>query len=152
MVKKLEEEFEKLIELFEKGNMQELDLQEALKTATGLFTKLQEYMMKAPPEEQQELVEKMNSMYRRLAAATQKMALNSGMSEEELMKAAENRDNFTDEQWESIQESKKMVTEMSEELTKQLNSPEFKEAAKKLTKETPPPKPLTERKPKWIKP
>lgn len=131
MTKSIEEEFEELIAHYEKGELQDIDVQEAMKLTMEFFTKLKERLATASPEEQQMLIEKVNAMYKRIADVTSSIAETTGMNEEQLLAYADNPDNFTEDQWAMIQRSKTMVENYSEDISQSIGSEDLKKESEK---------------------
>lgn len=107
----MKERYEKLFELIGRANdTKAFDLEEVLKEAVVLFDSLRKEYPKASKEEKQELIEMMNRLYKHLQEMSKKVGEKTGLSEEEISNYSENPNNFSPEQWRTIQESKEKLT------------------------------------------
>lgn len=119
----LEDRVQKLVSFFQNIEQgKKVNLNEVVKEYLLFFEELKERLQSATPEEKRQLFLIMNDIYAKMLAESQKLAQRSGLSEEQLLQLAENPNNFSQEQWELLQNTKKSLTETSRDITKTLVS------------------------------
>lgn len=114
MIKK---EYEKLIDLVEKGARLEASLEEILQESVVFFEKLRVEFPKADKEEREEMIHMMTTLHARLQEVAKQSAEASGMSEEELSVYAEDPSNFSPEQWRVVQSSRRKLYDSARKLS-----------------------------------
>lgn len=102
MIKK---EYERLLGLLEQK--EGLTLEEILREAVVFFEALRKEFPAATKEEREEMVHMMTHLHSKLQELSKTTAEASGMTEDELSAFAENPSNFTPEQWQLVQKTKK---------------------------------------------
>lgn len=102
MIKK---EYERLLALLEQG--EKVKLEEVLKEAVVFFEILRKEFPTADKDKREEMVQMMTHLHSKLQEISKKTAEMSGMSEDELNAYAENPSNFTPEQWQLVQQTKR---------------------------------------------
>ena len=127
----LKREFEKLKMRFQKevARADHFDLPSLFKDSLVLFDRLKHELKTCKPEEKQKIVELLAELQGFLTQETRKIAARSGMTEEQLARFAENPDNFSPEQWKSMQTVKEKLSKRGQEL---------KEAIREKSKESEP--------------
>lgn len=119
----LEDRVQKLVSFFQNIEQgKKVNLNEVVKEYLLFFEELRERLQSATPEEKRQLFLIMNDIYAKMLAESQKLAQRSGLSEEQLLQLAENPNNFSQEQWELLQNTKKSLAETSRDITKTLVS------------------------------
>ncbi len=119
----LEDRVQRLVSFFQNIEQgKKVNLNEVVKEYLLFFEELKERLQSATPEEKRQLFLIMNDIYAKMLAESQKLAQRSGLSEEQLLQLAENPNNFSQEQWELLQNTKKSLTETSRDITKTLVS------------------------------
>lgn len=108
-----------------------VNLHEVVREYLAFFEELKERLKSAGPEEKKQLFFLMNEMYTKMLAESQKIAQRSGLTEEQLLQLSENPNNFSQEQWQLLQETKKNLSTVSKEIAKNVSS------SKKESKESP---------------
>ncbi len=135
----LQDDFEKLMKQFEGADPTKVNMEEIMRQVLHFFDSLKQDILKASPEEREEIFSKLTSMYTQLMGMTSKLAARMGMSEQDLLKMAEEMKNFTPEQRDLIEKTKsKMMSEVAD-LGKVLQQPKKEGEEKKGP--PPPPKP-----------
>ena len=127
MIKK---EYQRLLKLLAKSeNLKEFNLEETLKEAVVFFEELRKTFSSAPKEEKEEMIQMMTTLHEKLQQISKKTADESGMTEEELAIFAENPSNFTPEQWQLVQESKRKLYDSARQFSSSVSSEERKPKA-----------------------
>ncbi len=114
----MQEEFKRLVELFsltQEGK--KVDLDEVLREALVFFETLKETFKEGSEEEKREMIHVMSEMYAKLLSESKNIAEKTGMSEDELNHFCDNPNNFTQEQWSSMQEAKKKMFDSGREIS-----------------------------------
>lgn len=106
MIKK---EYERLMELVAKSASLEVPMEEILKESVLFFEKLRVEFPKAGKDEREEMIHMMTSLHSKLQEVAKESAEASGMSEDELNEYAEDPSNFTPEQWQMVQSSRRKL-------------------------------------------
>lgn len=105
MIKK---EYERLLGLLEQSARKEgITLEEILRESVVFFEALRKEFPAATKEEREEMVQMMTTLHSKLQEISKTTAEASGMTEDELSAFAENPSNFTPEQWQLVQKTKK---------------------------------------------
>lgn len=105
MIKK---EYQKLLEAIEQcRDVEKVTLKDILTQAVAFFEILRKEFPKATKEEREEMIQMMTHLHSRLHEISKETAEASGMTEEELSAYAENPNNFTPEQWQMVQNTRK---------------------------------------------
>ncbi len=105
MIKK---EYERLLGTLEQSSgKQGVILEEILREAVVFFEALRKEFPSASKEEKEEMIQMMTHLHSRIQEISQITAKASGMTEEELASFAENPSNFSPEQWQLIQKSRR---------------------------------------------
>jgi hypothetical protein len=103
-----------------------INLEDVFKQSLQLFEHMKEQIASGTQEDKIEAMKLMTEMYTQMMAASKRISETSGMTEEQLAAYAENPDNFSFEQWNSIQASKDQIAHAGKDLAKTLE----KEASK----------------------
>lgn len=101
----IKQEYERLLGLLEQGEKGKLE--EILREAVVFFEALRKQFPTATKEEREEMVHMMTHLHSKLQEVSKTAAESSGMTEDELTAFAENPSNFTPEQWQLVQKTKK---------------------------------------------
>ncbi len=145
----LKDEFEKLQELFRQateGKASDVGL--VYKEALKFFERLKEQVVQGSPEDKLVALEMMMRLYQEMLRDTKKISERVGMSPEQLMNFAENPANFTKEQWEALQASKKHVSGMGHSMSQAIGLEDEKIAP---TPENAKPKDVKGKRSKWMR-
>jgi hypothetical protein len=106
MIKK---EYERLMQLVEKSARLEVSVEEILRESVGFFEKLRAEFPKAGKDQREEMIHMMTTLHERLQQVSKESAEGAGMSEEDLNAYAEDPRNFTPEQWQMVQETRRKL-------------------------------------------
>ncbi len=104
------DEYTRLLQMVEDCiDVEKVNLEDILKEAVVFFETLRQEFPKASKDEREEMVQMMNHLHIKLQEVSKKTAERAGMSEEDISAYAENPSNFTQEQWEAVQSSKRQL-------------------------------------------
>jgi hypothetical protein len=146
----MQEEFKRLVELFsltQEGKS--VNLNEVLQESLVFFEKLKETFKEGSEDDKREIMKVMSDMYAKLLEESKNIADRTGMNEDELNRYCENPNNFTPEQWASMQEAKKKMFDSGREISHYLRGKEPPKDAPSL-KEKGDKKTVKVKKDKWI--
>jgi hypothetical protein len=127
----LDDRIQKLMAFFrsiEEGKA--VNLNEVVREYLSFFEELKERLQTATPEEKRQLFFLMNEMYTKMLAQSQRLAQRSGLSEEQLLQISENPNNFSQEQWDLLQDTKKNLSSLTKDISKNLSGPKKVEEQK----------------------
>ena len=147
----LQDEFNRLMEIFHSGaEGRQVNLQELFAQSLAFFEHLKGEMQTAGPEDKQEILRMMAEMYKQIMEEKKKICDKSGLSEEQLLAFADNPSNFSKEQWDALQQSKKLINKAGQELVKTISVVHVSDKSPLKAKESKPasPKTSTHKKPK----
>jgi hypothetical protein len=129
----LREECQQLSDLFRRAaEGQAIDLQQVFTESLQFFERLKVELQAEDPQQRQEAMTMLMEIYQHMMTDTKLICETSGMTEEQLISFAENPANFSKEQWESIQESRRKIFNAGQELAKtleQLSPPQIEPKA-----------------------
>lgn len=116
----LKKEFENLKMRFKKevSRADNFDLPALFKDSLMLFERLKNELRTCKPEEKQNIIAMLAELQQFISSETRKIAEKSGMTEDQLARFAENPDNFSPEQWKSMQTVKEQLSKRGAELKK----------------------------------
>ncbi len=118
----IRDEFSKLMSKFKRSvdSQSSPNLPELFKDSLLLFEKLKELLSTCSEEEKKEILKLMAEMHEFLASSTKRLASQTGLSEEQMLLFAENPDNFTPEQWKTLELIRKRFTKTAGEMAELL--------------------------------
>lgn len=96
-------------------------LEEILKEAVVFFETLRAEFPTAEKEEREEMIQMMSDLHSRLQQISKATAKASGMSEEELAAFAENPSNFSPDQWQIVQATKRKLYDSARKFSSSMN-------------------------------
>lgn len=116
----IKKEFERLKLRFQKevSRADNFDLPSLFKDSLMLFERLKNELTTCKPEEKQNIIAMLAELQQFISSETRKIAEKSGMTEDQLARFAENPDNFSPEQWKSMQTVKEQLSKRGAELKK----------------------------------
>lgn len=143
----MHEEFKKIMAFFSLEPDQKVgELESVFKHSIEFFDKFKYVLENGTPEEKNEIMNEVMQLQQKLQQETEKMCSETGLSEEQLKEYAQTKDNFSDEEWESIQSAKAKLEQQAEDLSSVLPTARKKEPAEKKSKTS-----STSKKKKWVK-
>ena len=143
----MHDEFRKIMSFFSLSPDQKADeLDGVFKSSIEFFDKFKYILENGTPEEKNEIMNEVMQLQEKLQQETEKMCSETGLSEEQLKEYAQSKDNFSDEEWESIQAAKTKLESQAEELSAVLPAAKKKEPSERKGKAPGAPK-----KKKWVK-
>lgn len=127
----LNEEFQRLMQMFEEGaagKPVQLDL--IFKEALTFFEHLNNQLKTGDAEEQKEALTMMKEMHAKINEQLKKIAASTGMSEEQLASYSENPGNFSQKEWAAIQEARHQMSKAGQNLVQSIKG--LDEASRKI--------------------
>lgn len=95
-----------------------VDLPTLLAEVVTLFEHLKAALPKTNPKERTDIVEKMSQLHTFLLKESKRLSSQTGISEEQMLRFAENPDNFTKEQWNLLEKVKTVMGSQTNEIKK----------------------------------
>jgi hypothetical protein len=83
------------------------------KEAVTFFEHLNEQLKNGSYDEKHEALVMMNDLHKEMQTQTQRICQQTGLTEQQLTAYADNPDNFTPEQWRSLEETKQKMAKAS---------------------------------------
>jgi len=118
------DEYKRIMDFFNLSpEDREKHVQDIFEDSVAFFEHFKHVIETGTPEQKKEAIEKVTTMKNRIAAETQKVCEKTGMSEEELSKYARSPENFTSEQWETMEKSKEELDKEVADLKKKVGGP-----------------------------
>ncbi|MBY0529685.1 MAG: hypothetical protein K2P51_05780 [Rhabdochlamydiaceae bacterium] len=115
----LRDEFNRLMSLFAQSTEgKAINLDELFKESISFFEHLNYQLKNGTYDEKHEALGMMSELYAEMNAQTQRICQKTGMSEEQLATFADNPNNFTAEQWQSVQETKAKMAAAGQDIAK----------------------------------
>ncbi|EKE03129.1 MAG: hypothetical protein ACD_20C00252G0002 [uncultured bacterium] len=112
---KLKEEFERLFDFFNKDEVKVENFKETLEGTVRLSEKLKDKLIYGTKEEKEEIQEFIKEMSEKVEEEKNKLFQKIGVSEEELKTFLSNKNNFSETEWNTMQDVKKYITSNAEE-------------------------------------
>lgn len=117
----MHEEFKKIMAFFSLEPDQKVnELDDVFKNSIEFFDKFKHILETGTPEEKAEIMNEIMQLQEKLQQETEKMCSATGLTEGQLKAYAQNQDNFSNEEWASIQEAKQQLERQAEELAEVL--------------------------------
>lgn len=114
----MHEEFKRIMAFFSMNSDDKPGrLEDVFHDSIEFFEKFKDILQHGTPEEKAEIMKEMTELQQKLQEETERMCHDTGLSEEQLRNFAQNRDNFSDEEWHSIQQAKAKLERQAEELS-----------------------------------
>ena len=123
----LRDEYKKLLAFLEQTSVEQVKLEEILKEAVLFFEALRQEFPQASQEEREEMIQMMTHLHSKLQEVSKKTAQASGMTEDELSTFAENPSNFSPEQWQLVQATKRKLYDSARKFSSKLDEEHKKE-------------------------
>ncbi|PCI95658.1 hypothetical protein COB11_01620 [Candidatus Aerophobetes bacterium] len=133
----MDDEFDKIMEFFSLNPEDKaVKLEDIFEDSIEFFNKFQYVLENGTEEEKAEILGKVMELQEKLQEETEKMCTDSGLTEEELKEFANDKKNFTDEEWETITHAKSKLDDQAEQISKHLpgNEPGPAEIASSVPK------------------
>jgi len=149
----LQDDFDRLMEHFQLSDPSKINLEEIMREVLQFFTSLKREIMDASPEEREEIFSNLSTMYTQLMEMTSKLAGQMGISEQELLRLAEDMKNFTPDQRQLIEKTKeKMMSEVADLGRVLQKGPSKEEKRSSRKQERKPPETPRITRSKWVRP
>lgn len=135
----MEDEFKKIMEFFSLSPEDKaVKLEDIFQDSIEFFSKFQHVLENGTEEEKSEILSKVMQLQQMLQEETKKMCSDSGLTEEQLREFANNRDNFSEEEWATIVSAKSKLDEQANAIAKKLpggkENPSLEKAKKPASK------------------
>lgn len=128
----IKDEYHRLLQLIENSrDFQKVSLEDILKEAVVFFEALRKEFPAAPKEEREEMIQMMTHLHNRLHEISKETAEASGMTEDELSAFAENPSNFTPEQWQIVQNTRRELYDSARKFSSALEKKKEEAAGEK---------------------
>jgi hypothetical protein len=149
----LQDDYEKLMNYFQQSmEGKPVNLEDVCAQSLAFFQDIRGQLESGNEQEKQETLLMMAEMYKKLMGECKKLTERTGMTEEQIIALADNPQNYTQEQWRLIQETKQNVTSMGAELAKLVSSKKVDgPAAGGATPSEKQPKTPKSKKSKWMR-
>ena len=95
-----------------------IDLPLLLGEVVSLFEHLKSVLPKTNPKERSAIVDKMSQLHVFLLKESKRLSNQTGISEEQMLRFAENPDNFSKEQWALLEKVKTVMSSQTNEIKK----------------------------------
>lgn len=95
-----------------------IDLPTLLAEVVTLFENLKSVLPKTNPKERTDIVDKMSQLHTFLLKESKRLSSQTGISEEQMLRFAENPDNFTKDQWSLLEKVKTVMGAQTNEIKK----------------------------------
>ncbi|MBS0629832.1 MAG: hypothetical protein JSS30_06375 [Verrucomicrobia bacterium] len=129
----IRKEYERLLGLLSQG--ERVKLEEVLQEAVVFFETLRKEFPNADKETREEMVQMMTQLHSKLQEVAKTTAEASGMTEEELTAYAENPSNFTPEQWQLVQKTRRELYDSARKFSSTMSEQPSEAPKKKTVKE-----------------
>lgn len=131
----MHDEFRKIMSFFSLNPDQKAEeLDGVFKSSIEFFDKFKYILENGTPEEKNEIMTEVMQLQEKLQQETERMCEETGLSEDQLKEYAQTKDNFSDEEWSSIQAAKSKLESQAEELSAVLPSAKKKSPSEKSEK------------------
>ena len=103
----MKDEFDKIMEFFSlPPEDKAVKLQDIFEDSIAFFERFKHILENGTPEEKKNMINKVAELQKTLQSETQKACQLTGLSEDDLKNYANTRENFSDDQWDLIQNAK----------------------------------------------
>ena len=133
----LKEEYKDLFGFFDKDPKEKAEnFAQTLQQSLEFSEKMKEKLLKGTEEEKKEVMSLLEELKEQLASQTKDILNQVGLSEEELNAYMENSENFSPEEWNTIQDVRKYVEDLAKKAAPHpLEEKEEVKKAKKIAKQ-----------------
>ncbi|MCP5509232.1 MAG: hypothetical protein H7A39_02335 [Chlamydiales bacterium] len=144
-----DDEFEKIMKFFSMDQKERSShFSEVFEKSAEFFEKFNHVMKEGSLEDKQRMIAELQELQRVVQEETEKLTNMTGMSEEELKAFAENKNNFTPEQWEMVQQTRSRIQKDTTEVS---NLIQFNEPGSEQSHKPKKPKNIAKKKTDWLK-
>lgn len=115
----MDDEFNKIMDFFSLNPEDKaVKLEDIFEDSIEFFNRFQNVLENGTEEEKMEILAKVMKLQEKLQEETEKMCSDSGLSEEELKEFANDKENFTEEEWDTITHAKSKLDDQAEKISK----------------------------------
>ncbi|MCK4934050.1 MAG: hypothetical protein KAR79_00525 [Simkaniaceae bacterium] len=116
------DEFKKIMEFFTLDPEEKAShLNEVFDDSIAFFEKFKYIIEKGTPEQKKEMIEHAAALQNKLRSETTKICDSTGLTEEELEAFSTDANNFSEEQWSSIQHAKVEIDKQATDISSMIN-------------------------------
>jgi hypothetical protein len=131
----IEEEYKRLLKMLDEGmDPKGPSLEDILRETVIFFEALRKEFPSASLEEREKMVYMMTNLHMKLKEISKKAAEEAGMSEEELASFGEDPSNFTPEQWQEIQATRRKLYDSARRFSSSMSKGSEEEKPQKAPK------------------
>lgn len=114
----MSDEFRKIMAFFSMDPEKKAgELEHVFEYSIDFFEHFKETLQHGTPEQKQEMLNQVMQLNEKLQQETARMCEETGFSETQLKEFAENKENFSEEEWSAIQMAKKKLNNQADELS-----------------------------------
>jgi len=114
----MSDEFRKIMAFFSMDpDKKASELEHVFENSIEFFEKFKETLQHGTPEQKQQMLNEVMQLQEKLQQETTKMCEETGLSENQLKEFAENKENFSEEEWNTIQGAKQKLNSQADELS-----------------------------------
>ena len=152
----MQDEFERIMEFFDlSAEEKEVRLKEVFEDSVEYFERFKYVMLNGTPEEKKKAVERVMILKKKIEEETQRVCEKTWMTPDQLAAYSNDPENFTEEQWTAIEESKKKLDSGVNDLKKKAKSKagsktSSKKTASSTSKSGEPPKKRRKKPKNWM--
>jgi hypothetical protein len=115
----LEDDYKRIIDYFHQSiEGKPLNLQDLCEESLQFFEKLKQMIENGTDKEKEEAMLIMSEMYKKLISECKELTEKTGLTEEQILAFAENPNNFSPDQWEMIQDTRRNMMRSGEALAR----------------------------------
>ena len=142
----LKDEFEEFIQQFQGANLKTSNIELSLQKGLIFFEQLKQKLLEAPPKERESVIREIQDDYIRLKNLMEEISQRTGFTPEQMVNVAHDKGLFTPQQWETIENGRRQMTMLVDDISRALRKrePVSKPAKPKPKRQRPSPK-------KWLR-
>lgn len=133
----MHEELKRIMEFFDLDTDQKTEhLGDVFKDTVEFFNRFKHVLEKGSAEEKKAMIEEVLKLQEKLELETNEMCDTMEMNEDELKEFSENPENFSEEEWQTIQEAKQRLESQASEIEDVIGFDQAKEPKKAKSKKS----------------
>lgn len=114
----MNDEFRKIMSFFSLDQSEKAEhLDEVFENSVNFFERFKEILESGTPEEKEAIMNQVVELQKKLQQETERMCHETGLSESELKDFAQDKENFSEEEWNSIQSARKKLEKQADALS-----------------------------------
>lgn len=142
----MDNEFKKIMSFFSLDQSQKAEhLDEVFENSVHFFEKFKQILESGTTDEKEAIMNQVVELQKKLQQETERMCHETGLSESELKDFAQDKENFSEQEWNSIQSARQKLEKQADSLSEILppKNKEEREGEKKTS--------IAPKKKKWMK-